>query len=434
MESSNNTNNNEQSSICSSGYKSYLTPNLNRWRFYLKDVESPDLFINWTWFSVVSSALQRRVCFGGYPTDNKFQIFPNLYIVLVGPPGVGKSIVANKAKQLIDNVNMKVKRAYTGNNLIKIGPQTTSLAGLISYIATNFTVTATNNSSDPFEGKFYHHCSLSLFCGDELENLLSSDSGDLISFLNTAWDCGSFHKITKTMGTDVIQNMCMTLLGCSTPEWVASSYTNKILKGGFAARTIFVYGGIKRKLIPFINVDDEQIKEYENIVNHISELTKLYGEVKMTKEANEYFVNWYNNSTEDRINKDSRLDFYYERKKVMMVKVALCSHFSERTTMVLDVDDIKRALEMLKDTEEVMHLALMYTGKNSLSSTALEILQFIKECNAPVSNVEILKRFFSTNTRNEINSVMIFLYETKQVTVKKINGQFYYEYINNNKQ
>lgn len=409
----------------------YSTPNLERWRYYLKDVESPDLYINWTWYSIISSALQRRVCFGGLPNENKFQIFPNLYVVFVGPPGVGKSIVANKAKELIDNVNLKVKRAYTGNNLIKVGPQATTLPGLIRYIATNFTVTANPKIPEGNASRFYHHCSLSLFCGDELENLLNSDSGELMSFLNIAWDCGSFHKVTATQGTDIIHNLCMTLLGCCTPEWIASSYTNKILKGGFAARTIFVYGGTKRKMMPFIQINDDQVSEYNKLIDHVSELVNLFGEVKLTKEANDFFINWYKNSNENRSNKDTRLDYYYERKKIMVMKVALCSHFSDRTDLILEVDDIKRALDFLEETEDVMHLALMYAGKNPLSSTALEILQFIKECGQPVSDVDILKRFFSTNSRYDIKGVLLYLFDTKQVSITKVKDRFYYKYIDN---
>lgn len=404
-----------------------MNTNLEKWRFYLNNVESPQIFIDWSWYSAVAATLQRRVSFGGDPSDNEFQIYPNMYLVFVGPPGVGKSITANKARDLINSVNNELTRRMGAKaKLIKIGPQTTSLAALVSFIGVNYTL----SDITPLFGekKIYHHCSVSLFATDELENLLSSEMGDLVSFLNTAWDCGSYYKITKTQGTDVLNNMCLNLLGCCTPEWISSSIASKILKAGFAARTIFVWGGAKRKFTPFIRVSEEQRKAKQEIVKYLADLANVYGEVKITPEAEEYFTKYYETMPFNRINKDKKLDYYYERKKVHIIKTAINIHFSDSTDMVLTIDDIKKAISLLEETEKTMHLALMYSGRNTLSSTASEVAEYLKECNRPVTEAEILQRFFSIATLNEIKTIMTYLYETKQIEIKRIGSDVCYSY------
>ena len=35
--------------------------NIEKWRHFLKDLESPDMFVDWGFYSMIATALQRRV-------------------------------------------------------------------------------------------------------------------------------------------------------------------------------------------------------------------------------------------------------------------------------------------------------------------------------------------------------------------------------------
>jgi len=71
--------------------------NLEKWRFRLKDVESPNSYIDWSFWFVISSALQRRVWFGHKEDPLHF----NQYIFLVGPPATGKGRVIKPVNTLL---------------------------------------------------------------------------------------------------------------------------------------------------------------------------------------------------------------------------------------------------------------------------------------------------------------------------------------------
>src|SRR5215207_10197519 len=68
---------------------------------YTSDHQSPLIFRKWAAISAVAGALEQRVWvnpFGPKP------VYPNMYIVLVGPPGVGKTVLTNEVEALWNDV------------------------------------------------------------------------------------------------------------------------------------------------------------------------------------------------------------------------------------------------------------------------------------------------------------------------------------------
>lgn len=62
--------------------------NFEAWHYYMKDVVSPTSFITMSFYSMIASALQRRVYLG----SDERPLFPNMYIILIADPGVGKGV------------------------------------------------------------------------------------------------------------------------------------------------------------------------------------------------------------------------------------------------------------------------------------------------------------------------------------------------------
>ena len=63
-------------------------------------MESPDIFRKWAGISVISSVLERKV----WSRSKGSQLFPNLYVVLVAPPGIGKSQIITRAERMLRQV------------------------------------------------------------------------------------------------------------------------------------------------------------------------------------------------------------------------------------------------------------------------------------------------------------------------------------------
>jgi hypothetical protein len=63
----------------------------------MKNIKSPVEFIDTGFYAMVGACLQRRVWLG----PPEAAIFPNIYVLLVGPPGVGKGLVLKQVNELL---------------------------------------------------------------------------------------------------------------------------------------------------------------------------------------------------------------------------------------------------------------------------------------------------------------------------------------------
>ena len=71
--------------------------NYEKWYSYTEGLPTPDSMVRWAWISLIASALQRRVWLDAETSP----IFANNYIFLVSPPGIGKSLIIDKAQELL---------------------------------------------------------------------------------------------------------------------------------------------------------------------------------------------------------------------------------------------------------------------------------------------------------------------------------------------
>ncbi len=63
--------------------------NLDKWRYFLSECPSPNDYINFGFYFMIASTLQRKVWIG----DELNALYPNIYVVFVGAAGIGKGLV-----------------------------------------------------------------------------------------------------------------------------------------------------------------------------------------------------------------------------------------------------------------------------------------------------------------------------------------------------
>src|SRR5438552_13016993 len=176
--------------------------NLERFQFYLADIESPSHFIDWNFFYLISSTLARRLWVGG-----NFPTYPNQFLIFVAPPATGKSLPASKTTEILQSmVDLRVEGSNVyEKRLVNISPNSVTLEALYEELANS--VQSVKICDDP--PKVYIHSSTSFCIGDELGTLFRDKQNDLITFLTQAWDCGTkFYRKTKSNGEVNILNMC----------------------------------------------------------------------------------------------------------------------------------------------------------------------------------------------------------------------------------
>src|SRR5258706_1089841 len=177
---------------------------LNSYLEYSEETEPPKSYHIFCGLSVIAGALQRKVYLPmGFET-----IYPNLYIILVGPSGkTRKGVALGIAKEILSQV--------PGVNIApesSSGRESTVLAMKRSL----------SNFEDPSDGKIKLHCSLTAF-SEELSVFLGQ--GDIKYLANlTDWydskDMWTYETIGR--GIDSLQGLCFNLAGGTAPDWIQS--------------------------------------------------------------------------------------------------------------------------------------------------------------------------------------------------------------------
>ncbi len=380
-----------------------MTKNLERWHYWMQDFCSSDQFIDWGFYSLIASALQRRIYLG----SNDKHLAANMYTILTGPPAAGKGMtigevcgilnhpkllkVANLAErkdevlaetaEINGTLNNKLLQAGSldsiKNLLIPMAPNATTFESLVRTLA---------DSSQPMrmilpdgKTKAEFHASV-LFVLEELGSLFKKHTEDIHTLLCETYDCKEKYEYkTKHSGHDNIRRPCVNLLAGTTPDFLRRVFSSNILTEGFSSRTVFVVAEgprFRRYETPVFT--SEQKMERENIVDHIKKLTKLQGVCKFSPDALAFNKEWFEQTYANwRPNPHPKLEYYYGRINITHAKLCMAMHFADSLDMTIPLEIAEKALKFLQLTEERMHLALNVTDANPLAQTTKDIQRFI---------------------------------------------------------
>ncbi len=352
---------------------SYLT--------YTDSSESPLSYHTWCGLSVLAGALQRRV----YLTWGIDQmIYPNLYVVLVGPSGrTRKGSALGIAKDILKKIQG-----------ISISPESSSgREAMIMAMKRAFT-----NFLDPSDGKEKGHSAITTF-SEELSVFLGQ--GDIKYLANlTDWydskDDWEYETIGR--GKDKLQGLCLNLLGATAPDWLQSMIPPEAVGGGFTSRVIFIVEERKRKTVPEHTVTEAELELREKLIRDLERVSKLAGPIKLSPAAKSAYVEWYleqdANLQEGRaVIDDPRFSGYCERRTTHIRKLMLLSCVSRGDDLEVTKDDFDRALTLLLNAEIKMPKTFGGLGRARNSDIQEQIKQYIKDLGVTTRKV-LLAKFY----------------------------------------
>lgn len=428
--------------------------NFEKWQKYTDGLASPQNYLDWGFLYMIAASLQRRVwC----PPDWR-RCYPNMYITIVGKPGIGKGQVirsvseilsfhkqedvrpSNKAatpdeQKIVDTMlAMDERAAKDAEAAGKSKDQPSEKALLIPMAADAVTYEALVQSmarcirrinyheydekAQREVMKVYSHSSL-CFCLEEIASLFRKNTESLVNFLIQAYDCGeNYEYVTKTQGKDRIRRLCLNFFGGTNPDFMQDTFDDKLLSQGYSSRTFYIYAARNRKSVFFLPELTAEQKAYkQDLIDHVKKLASLHGQVILDKETVDFLENWHRDLEENphkRSSKSQKLDAYYARINIHVMKVAMALHFGESTDMRIPLETFKRAIAFLMKEEKTMHLALVLEGKNPLANTSREILTYLMTTGEKTF-VDLLTEFWGKTDKKGLDEILTFLEDTNQV-------------------
>jgi len=346
---------------------------------YTENSEPARSYHTWVGLSLIAGALQRKVFLKwGFET-----IYPNFYIVLVGPSGrTRKGTALGIGKEMLSNV--------AGVTVASEATTREALIRLMKGAALSFQLPGTS--------RILWHCSTTAF-SEELSVFLGQNDLKFLSNLTDWYDCKDrWAYDTIGRGRDFINGVCFNLLGATAPDWWQSTLPNEAIGGGFTSRIIFIVEDTKGKTISKYTQTAAEAKLGEVLMNDLGRINTLAGEFTFDAGGERSYVQWYEKYDKQLSRgefpvEDPRFTYYAERRATHIRKLMMVLSASRGDTLKMSAQDFDRADKLLKAAELKMHRTFGGMGRAKGSVDAERVLDFV-EALGSTTRSEILSRFY----------------------------------------
>jgi hypothetical protein len=347
---------------------------------YVENTESPKLMHIWSALTGVSAAMGRHIHLPFGIGD----IHPNIYVLLVGPPGTRKSSAIDYMRKIVSkNTAVRFAPDDTGaqrQGLISAMEGTTldshdqefeimENAGTIADITDVGHLTVNINGGDT-------HTMFA--CASEFGTFMGEGNANMARFLIKTYD-GEDYEYKLKLTQQILRDPLMTIIGGTTTADIAKILPADAIGQGFMSRWLLVFSPQKEKKVAEPSLD-EKAKEYvTEVYNWLS--YEMRGEMKEAPEARRLLIDMYEGEDVDL--NDSRFLYYAERRHTHLKKLSMLLA-AVRRSFVITMDDVQHADTLLSATEEFMPEALGEFGLSPIGEAKQKMIEFLQHAKDPV--------------------------------------------------
>lgn len=299
---------------------------------YTEGIPSPDIFRLWSGIATLAGAMERRV----WIETARSKLFPNLYTLLVAPPGVGKS-------QAIGHVN-ELWYAVKG---LHVAPDNVTKPALIDAIG------AASRKMVLSETGLMEFHSL-LVASSEFGVLVPAHDLEFLNTLNHIYDNPrNYRENRRSMGDNQVDitNPQLNILGGTQPAYLANLLPEEAWGMGFTARVIMVYSS-KAISVSLFKRQAPRSEEFKTLVSGLSKVAALYGAMTFTPECEHEIEAWAEAGCQP-VPDHSKLQNYVSRRILHVLKLCIVAAVSAGSP-VIDTQHFHRAREWLLLAESTM--------------------------------------------------------------------------------
>jgi len=362
--------------VCDNWLQTYLDWTIPR-------TEAPESMVLWSGLVALASALKRHVkvpkkLMGGY------DIYPNLYVIFVAPPGVArKSTTVGRAEELMRSVPE-----------INLASTSTSASKLVGEL------------SETIDGSM-------VILPSELGTFMNVSHEEMYDVLTDLYDNKFVYTYSTRMhGEEVVERPSINFLAATTPQWVEQQMPIHVIGGGFASRVIWIFEDTPRiRQLYYSHLDPDDFERYREALAHdLKHIhAKVKGEFRLESKATQKFMeDWYQASA-DKKPEGSGLEGYITRKHIHIHKVAIGLAVSEGDKLVIRKEHLEKAITILEALEAKMSHALIHASANPLAEPTWRIWNYVKESGTTMSDRDIVREFHRDLGYDGISEVLATL-------------------------
>jgi len=377
---------------------------------YSSDNEAPEMFHVWCGYAALSSAVGRRV----WLPRGEDVVYPNIYVLLIGNAGCGKSYALYKSRRLI---------AELGNVQISYSVETPE--GLLRFMGGN------PNADPPLvsdchsirywpdgELRDVHEMTI---VANEFIDFIRNNPEAWTGFLNNVYDEDFYKYRTKNMGTDVLVGPYVVVLGAIPTDVSKKLQDMDIINTGFARRTFMQYGERRidnPKADPSFTPEEQAARD--RCLAHLRRVQSLSGKMTRTEAAGHWWHDWYNNHSHTILKRSTPATMgWLLSKPNQVVKLAILNSLACRDDLCIIPEDYELGLAYINEMEKGFGMIFGGIGRNELAGITMKILEYLKMKNEPVGFKHLSTHFFTSFTSGkgftELTEILQYLSATEAI-------------------
>jgi hypothetical protein len=310
---------------------------VDQFTLYTKGFRTCPLYRTWGGIALVSGAMERRII----TKNDAYTNYPNLYVMLAGPPASGKGIV---------DVVRRLWKA-TGTNFngqivpdFYVGVDNATKASLVDALA------RAKQESIPL---YPYNCLL--LPVEEFSDFFSVYDPSLLSFMTKIYNApDDYEEERRGHGRTKIHAPLMTAILGYQPDIMNKVLLKEGADQGFLRRIVLIWNNrAERNTLFTFPPLDEDLKK--NICDRLHEIFSLQGEMKWYDDKPIALLRRWDDIDGPYIPPNHHhLQYYNETRTIHAIKLSMIASMSESANMIIKLHHVERAIQWLLDAEAVM--------------------------------------------------------------------------------
>lgn len=340
------------------------------------------------------------------------KLYPNLFLFLLAPPGVGKDQAIHPMLGILRNVGE-----------VNLSPTSMTDKGFLDSIAEPSSM---KEFQQPGALSRTMYQSINV-CVPELGTLFNKHDLSFLSIVNDLYNCSQEfrEKIRSRKEELVVKNPHMTLLGGTQPSFLSKLFPPESWGMGFMARIIMIYHGVPEKKSLFRGTRQENKGQLEKALEDgFRNMAKISGPIEVSPEAEELLEEWHFHKSDMDKPDHPKLMHYNTRRVLHLLKLCMIFACAEGL-MRVEARHFEQALDELLSVESVMpeiFKEMSNEGQKDIIEDAFYycMKMYNQKGKKPISEhrlVEFLSRHVSANQIEFIINSMI-----KMKMIKEASG------------
>ena len=307
---------------------------------YSEGLQSPELFRKWAAISAIAAAMERKI----WIRSQHVNVYPHLYVFLVGPPGAGKTRAVTACTSTCGDVHALAKVSLTK-------------AALMDELAASERVVG---ALDPYNSLY--------ITAREFGAFMPIYDSDMLNELTDVYDGGRYDE--KRRGNKdpvVIERPQINMIACTTPSYLLGTMPLGAWEQGFLSRVIIIYQNAN--FTSELNLLDETSNENSALgvalAHDMKAIASKIGRMMFTREAGEAIYAW--NRERKDLPTHPRLQNYAARRTIHVLKLCMVAA-ADNGAENIDLPEWTKALDWLHEAEKVMPevFAAMQSGGDAV--------------------------------------------------------------------